>query len=165
VGGPRADVVGVPDVQPRPAALTAIRPGQVAGAEPQQDRLEDAGVVEQRLGYGPGLDLRGNDKSWYPHAVPAEGNRVVVGGFGGWHVVEETAVLVIADDQECGVPVWVGGDCVIDRQGEASRLPEARPHSAYRRFGHVAPGTELNHRSHTTKCFARWSKTGTSAAP
>jgi hypothetical protein len=35
MGGPRADVVGVPDMQPRPEALTAIRPGQVAGAEPR----------------------------------------------------------------------------------------------------------------------------------
>jgi hypothetical protein len=77
-------------------------------------------VVEQRLGYGPGRHPRGHHKSGYPHAVPAEGSRVVVGGFGGWHVVEETAVLVLADDQECCVPLWASGDGVIDGQDEAT---------------------------------------------
>src|SRR5689334_15275203 len=41
--------------------------------------------------------------------------------------------------------------------GWPSRLPAARPQTAYKRFGQVAPGTELNQRSQTANSLARWS--------
>jgi hypothetical protein len=59
-----------PEAARRVAATRSPHGGQAGSgrrAESQQDRLEDAGVVEERLGYGAGLRPRGHHQSGYPH--------------------------------------------------------------------------------------------------
>ena len=41
-------------------------------------------------------------------------------------MVEEPAVLVVADDQECRVPLRPSGDCVVDGQDEVLAVGDIR---------------------------------------
>ena len=41
-------------------------------------------------------------------------------------MVEEAAVLVIEDDQKRPLPLWAGGECVVDGEHELLAVPDVR---------------------------------------
>ena len=99
VGDPGAGIRRVMRAEsPRP--FPGGRMLQSLGAEAEQDRLDDGGVIEDgarhRARFHPG---RHHDRR-YPHAVAAERRGVVVWRLRRRDVIIEAPVLVIDDDQE-----------------------------------------------------------------
>ena len=118
VGDPGAGVLRVTRVESSRPVPGLRRVLQCLGAEAQQNRLDDRGVIEDgprhRTRFHPG---RHYDRR-YPHAVAAEHRGVVIDCLGRRDVIIEAAVLVIDDDQERTLPDRACRQGVIDGQNE-----------------------------------------------
>jgi hypothetical protein len=95
-----------------------LRLVQRIGAEPQQNRLDDRGVIEQGARYRARLQPRRDDDRWHAHTVPAEHRGLIVSGLGGRHVIVEAAIFVVDHDQQRTVPLGAGRERVVDGENE-----------------------------------------------
>ena len=118
MGHASAQVLRVANVAPPQPPFASLRIVQGFGAEAQQNRLDDRGVIEECLGYRARFHPRRHDHRWYPHPVPAERLGVVVHGFGRHDVVEEASVFVVGDDQQRTLPLRAGRKRIVDSENE-----------------------------------------------
>jgi len=92
---------------------------ELGRTETAQDRLRDAGVVEQGVGDRAWLHPWRDHERWHAHPVAGERRGLVIRWvLGRRDVVKEPAVLVVEDQQQRFLPRWTSRQRVVDEQRE-----------------------------------------------